>query len=180
MNGSWDNHFVCTQDIEPCPICEGGDQPSLVGVLTIIDHRIAKSKDGTKTYQDQQRLFVAKKDTIKVLQNLAGKRGGLAGCVFDIMRTGDKSPSVGNQFDFQEKVADLKSLEVKYTRETVDEKGVKKVVTKFKPANYETEIVFKPAKELRELGFGHAKVIGGETGPTESGTGAKPDLDQQL
>ena len=49
MNGKWGNIFVCTAEQEPCPICEGGDQPSLVGCFTVIDHRSTPAKKATPT-----------------------------------------------------------------------------------------------------------------------------------
>jgi len=183
MNGSWNNHFVCTQDVEPCPICEGspgtqGDTPSLVGVLTIIDHRTVKSNDGTKTYKDQQRLFVAKRDTIKLLQNIAVKRGGLAGATFDIMRQGDRSASVGSNFDFIEK-NDIEALRAQYTKEILEKDGkTKKTVTAFLAANYEEEIIYRSAVDLRGLGFGNQNILGGESAPMDSGP--SKNYDDQL
>jgi hypothetical protein len=38
LNGEWEN-YICTAEADqsqPCPICEGGDRPSLVGVMTVI------------------------------------------------------------------------------------------------------------------------------------------------
>lgn len=167
MNGSWNNFFVCTQDVEPCPICETGDDPSIVGVLTVIDHRTIKSKkDQTKVYKDQPRLFAAKRDTIKLLQKIAVKRGGLAGCKFDVTRTGQKSAAVGTQFDFVDKtpIADLKK---KYMGKDKDGKPV----TLFVPANYEHEIVFRSAKELRELGFGGQSIGSADKSDASDATG---------
>ena len=149
MNGKQYNNFVCTADVEPCPICATGNKPDLVGVMTVIDHRETKNRDGTKTYKDQPRLFVAKKGTIKVLQTLAGKRGGLAGCTVDISRTGELEASVGNLFDVIEK-NDPKSFKGKYTEKNSDGKEI----DLFVPADYEKELDYKTADQLRELGFG--------------------------
>ena len=145
LNGEWGNTFVCTKEVEPCPICAAGDSPSLVGAFTVIDHSEYKSKKGD-IYKDTQKLFVAKQGTLRQLQIIAVKRGGLAGCTFDVMRTGDKSPSVGNMFDFVEK-QDIDVLKKKYTK--VDPE-TKKTVTIFVPANYEKECAFLSAAELRE------------------------------
>lgn len=143
MNGKWGNFFICTQDEEPCPVCEGGLNPSYVGIMTVIDHSSYVSSKDNKTYKDQVRLFVAKRETVKTLQKLAAKRGGLAGCRFDVSRTGDKSPSVGNVFDFTEKITPAQ-IEKLYGAE------------KAKPINYEEYLggMYMPAKELRKLGFG--------------------------
>lgn len=151
MNGKWGNFFICTQDEEPCPICEGGNNPSYVGVMTVIDHSEYVSKKDGQVKKDNIKLFVAKRDTIKQLQKLAAKRGGLRGCRFDVSRTGDKSPSVGNTFDFTEKLTDAQ-LSAKYG-------------DKAKPVDYETLLagMYLPAKELRKLGFGSmGGPVGGE------------------
>ena len=144
LNGKWGNTFVCTKDMEPCPICEAGDRSSFVGVFTVIDHREFKAKDG-KIYKDSPRLFVAKKDTIKSLQMLGAKRGGLAGCTFDISRTGEKSASVGSMFDFQEKTS-IEELQKKYVRKNTEGK----IETFFVPADYFKECQYRTAAELRE------------------------------
>lgn len=173
MNGKWGNEYVCTAEVEPCPLCEEGNKPALVGALTVIDHRKIEGKNG-KIYQDEPKLYIAKRDVIKILQSLAGKRGGLAGCVFDIMRTGEKSFKVGNQFDFIEKLS-VEECREKYVREVEMPGGKKKVETYFVPADYQNDIEFVSAAELREKGFGNKKIIGNEKALT-----SKDDLAKEL
>jgi len=155
VNGEWEN-FVCIAEQEPCPICEGGDFPSLVGVLTIIDHRTYKGKKAV--YKDNQRLYVAKKGTIKLLQQNATKRNGLAGATFEISRLGENDPTVGGSFDFEKKRS-IEECQKAYTRK---DKKTNKTETVFRPADYEKEIVYLPGKELRAMGFGSGNPIGGE------------------
>ena len=158
QNGKWGNFYICTQDVEPCPICEGGSSPSYVGMLAVIDHSEYVSKKDGATHKDNVKLFVAKRDTIKTLQKLAVKRGGLRGCRFDVSRTGDKSPSVGNMFDFIEKVS--------------EEQMVAKYGDKAAQLNYEEIMskVYMSAADLRKLGFGStAGPVGGESPMSESG-----------
>lgn len=152
VNGEWEN-YVCIAEQEPCPICEGGDFPSLVGVLTILDHRSVKGKKGV--YKDTPRLYVAKKGTIKLLQQAATKRGGLAGCTFEISRLNENDPTVGGSFDFERKRS-VAECQKEYTRKGKDGK----TSTTFVPADYEKEIVYLPGKKLREMGFGTGKPIG--------------------
>lgn len=162
MNNSWKNWFVCTAEDEPCPICEGGERSSsLVGALTIIDHT-EWTGNNNKLHRDERKLFVAKRDTINALQMLATKRGGLAGCTFDVARTGDKSPGCGNVFDFTEKrsLAELAKI-------------YKEVANG--PADYGKEITYRDAATLRKLGFG-AQPIGAESG----GGGEKGDYSNDL
>jgi hypothetical protein len=102
--------YVCTANIDktqPCPICETGDRPSLVGVLTVIDHRkivIQKGPNAGKTLTNVIRPFIAKDGTLKQLNKLAQKpeRNGLRFCTFDVSRGPDNKhpPQVGDTFDF--------------------------------------------------------------------------------
>ncbi|MCL4743818.1 MAG: hypothetical protein KJZ83_00235 [Burkholderiaceae bacterium] len=154
VNGDW-QQFVCTSDVDqtqPCPICEKGERSSFVGVMTIIDHSeyvIKKGPNAGKKVANQRKLFVAKQGTIKHLTKLAAKRGGLAGCTFDVSRTGDKEPGVGNQYDFVQKFDSYEEIAAKY--------GMK--VEDVHPANYAEEIRFRSPEELIELGVG--KALGG-------------------
>jgi len=156
VNGEWEQ-FVCIAEQEPCPICEGGDFPSLVGVLTIIDHREHKGKKAV--YKDNPRLYVAKKNTIKLLQQNATKRNGLAGATFEISRLGENDPTVGGSFDFEEKRS-MAECQKAYTRK---DKKTNKTNTVFAPADYEKEIVYLTGKKLRAMGFGTGNPIGSET-----------------
>lgn len=161
MNGKFNNFFICTQDEEPCPICEGGAPASYVGAMSVIDHAEWKDKNGV-THRDVRKLFVAKRDTIKLLQQYAVKRGGLRGCTFDVSRVGDKSPAVGSAFDFTEKLTEAQ-LVAKYKS-----KGPKDP-DRSMPLNYEEYLQsqYQPASELRKLGFGSSSNPVG----SESGTG---------
>lgn len=146
-------NFICLHEEESCPICEGGSRYSYVGYFTIIDHREYKDNNG-KIQKDKKRLFVAKRSTIKQLLKMAQKRGGLAGCRFDVSRTGDKEPSVGNVFDFSEKFT-MAQLKSQYGDEAI-------------PFDYDEVIggMFLSSKDLRKMGFGQTGV-GNESAPTE-------------
>lgn len=159
MGGSWRNWFICTQDDEPCPICEGGAQASYVGAMTIIDHSEYTSKKDGQVKKDEVKLFVAKRETIKLLQKYAVKRGGLRGCTFDVSRVGDKSPGVGSSFDFTEKLTEAE-LNAKYKA-----KGPKDI-DRTKAVEYDKHLAaqYQPASELRKLGFGSsASPVGSES-----------------
>jgi hypothetical protein len=162
MNGKWGNNFICTQDTEPCPICEGGGNPAYEGLMTVIDHSEYTSKKDGKVYKDQVRLFVAKRETIKQLQKIAIKRGGLRGIKFDVSRTGDKSPGVGNMFDFVEKLTEAEL--------------VAKWGDKSKPIDYATMLSeeYMDAASLRKLGFGNM------TNPIGSEAGVEEDYDSKM
>ena len=105
VGGDWET-FVCTAEIDqsqPCPLCETGDKPSLVGVLTVIDHSsytATKGPNAGKVYKNQRRLFVAKEGTMNQLQKLAQKpeRNGLT--LLRLRRqpgTGEQAPAGGRR-----------------------------------------------------------------------------------
>jgi hypothetical protein len=131
--------FVCLTGLgqEPCPLCEGGDQPMLVALLTVIDHRKGKSSQG-KEYQDTIKIFAPTQKTLKVLNNIAKKRGGLTHCTFDVTRTGEKEPRVGNLFDFMAKQTHAE-LVAKYGED------------KAKALDYADEIVYRDRATLLKL-----------------------------
>lgn len=157
--GGKPHQFVCTNDSEPCPLCEGGDEPAFVGALTIIDHTQFTDKNGN-AHKDQKRLFVAKRGTLKMLTKLALKRDGLRGCTFDVSRTGDKDPAVGNVFDFTAKLTD-QQLTAKYGDNSV-------------ALDYDVALGYLEAPELRKLGFGSIKTPVGSEPPLDE------SFDQQL
>jgi len=169
QNGKYGNFYICTSDSEPCPICEGGDEPSLVQAFTIIDHREIKSKDQTKTYTNMRRLFVAKRNVMKLLQSKASKQTGLTGCTFDVMRTSANAPNTGDSFDFVEKNS-VDELRAFFTKE--DDKGKKE--TYFLPVNYAEEFSYHDAKELRKMGFGAGAPVGAESVKPGVTAGGKP------
>lgn len=148
FNGKWDS-FVCVAEEEPCPLCERGDsKPTLVGVLTVLDHTPHKIKSGPnagKTIQHTRKLFVAKQGTLKKLQKKAVKTGGLTGCTFEVTRATDKDPAVGSDFDLLEQQT-LAAVAAKY--------GLQPEAVQ--PADYGHEIVHRTAKQLIELGLGKA------------------------
>jgi hypothetical protein len=167
VNGDW-QQFVCTAEADqtqPCPMCEAGSRPSLVGVFTIIDHtehKIKKGANAGKVVKNQRKLLVAKQGTLKMLTTLAVKRGGLSGCLFDVSRTSDDDPNVGNLYDFTHKFDTAEEIAEQW------ELKVEDVV----PADYEEEIMYRSPEELIELGVGKAV-----TGP---GTGKGSSLKDEL
>jgi hypothetical protein len=147
--GDWEN-FACTANTEPCPVCNAGDsRATLVGALTVIDHSPYTIKSGPnagKVVKNSRKLFVCTRQTIKLLNKQAAKRGGLKGCTFEISRTGDKEPGVGNQFEFVEKHEDMAAFAA----------GLGLKLEEVQPADYANEITYRTADELLKLGIGKA------------------------
>ena len=146
INGKFRNYFVCVGENEPCPLCQMDNYATLVCCFTVLDHARYTDRNG-KVHQHERKLFVAKRDTMKRLQKLALKRGGLRGWTVSIGRIGDKSPEVGTDFDFLER-QDLDELP--------EILGIK--AEGVQPLDYDHEIKYLSADELRELGFGGAAI----------------------
>jgi hypothetical protein len=156
LNGKWEN-FIVDPD-QPDPIQETtGKTPAFCAVFTVFVHKPWKDQDGNE-HEGSRRLFVAKRQTIKQLQKLAEKRGGLTGCTFEISRTGDKMAGVGDMFDFEDKnsIADLAE------HLGIEEKDMA-------PLNYEEELTFYSEDQLRTLGFGNGSPSIGSADTTSGG-----------
>ena len=152
-------HYVCPEKSNPasgeiCPICASGDRPALVAAFTVIDHREFKStKEDGKIHKDRPKLLIAKGQSFELLAQIAQKRGGLAGCTFEVSRIGEKSAQIGSMFDFEQKtpIAVLMDL---YTYVTKDPKtNAESTVCNFVPADYESEIIYRSGDQLRKLGY---------------------------
>jgi len=105
LNGHWRNWFTCLTPMGVgCPACKAGNEASGIAVWTVIDHSVWTDKSG-KTHKDELKLFVVKTTSapFKLLKQQSEKRGGLRGCTYEVQRLGDKSPNVGDTFDFEEK-----------------------------------------------------------------------------
>lgn len=103
-NGRWGNVYMCTRAQEPCPLCASGNKASQVAFFTVIDHSKWKSNRDGKIHQNEIRLFVAKSGTLALLERKAQKSEGLAGVTFEVFRSdADKSPAVGDDFEFIKK-----------------------------------------------------------------------------
>lgn len=162
INGRFEN-FICTSDAENgyCPICEKGEaKANLVGVMTVIDHTPHKIQSGPnagKIIKNSKKLYVAKKQTLKMLTKKAQKHKGLVGVTFDITRGDDKTAGVGSSWDFVSKM-DEAELREKYGLSESD----------VQVADYGSELTYRTPQELIELGIGKAPGgIGYEKGVTD-------------
>lgn len=166
------DNYSCTKEQEQCPICEEGDFSNLNNFFTVLDHRPYENKDG-KTVPYQKRLYACRGDTIKRLQAKATMYGGLVGVTFEVRRIGKTSPGVGSDYDYVSKdsIADIASYF-----------GVK--IEEFAPKDYEKEITYLTADELRKIGFGttpgtsigsaDSKAFSGLSKPSDNSTPSTP------
>lgn len=188
MVGNKPMQFGVDTDEGPDPIVEsGGREPYLCQVFTVIDHTGFKDKHGNE-HKHLKRLFGAKKTTIKQLNKIAAKRGGLAGLTFSVSRTGAKSPSVGDSFE----IADLMggdNFKKKSRKEIAqflstkaykfNDQGKKIKLSKeelldlVSPADYNEALTFYTSEELIKMGLADKQ-------ETISSKQASKDLDEEL
>lgn len=166
LGNSFDT-FICTQKVEPCPICAGGDKPSLVMGFTIIDHRSVEIKKGDnagKILPFTRKLYVAKRKTVGLLQKIVLKCDpditgiGLRGVEMDVSRSTATSPNVGDVLFPQGQHEESDLLQMFGEKDS-------------QPANWAEELVFRSAEELVALGVAAPiKTLGAEK-PSKEYTG---------
>lgn len=162
LGGKFHNYFTCIQEIDTCPICESGDNPSFVLVGTIINHKSFEGKDG-KVYKNQKQLIVFKaKAKEKILRQIE-KKENLKFTIWEASRGSSSTEcSTGEDFEYQGKWGEDKFEPAKLKAMVPDKTDVKEWLS---PFNYEEIFAPKDADELR-------KVVGGS-----APVGGKADLD---
>jgi len=138
IGGSWNNFVTCIADLQPCPICNSGNRPTLVGYYTVIDTRELVLKDGTKV-KNRRVLFPAKNIAINMIADLKKKYNSLVGLAVKVKRYGQKSPNCGDYFE----VISDKRIALKSLGNEADT-----------PYNYEKLLAPPTPEELQMLGFG--------------------------
>lgn len=161
VGGRWEN-FVCVANVEPCPFCEGGDKHQLVGGLTVINHTpytYTKGQKAGQTIGDRRQLYIPSRTALKMLQTLAGKLGadgsGLQFMRFDVNRTGEKEPRVGNLMTPMGRTTKADLLK-QFGKDLVE------------AADFEKEIVYRTGAELAKMGIVGPNTIGNTTAGDEA------------
>lgn len=108
-DGSWRNWASRTKSgpLDDVP----GVRRYFASAWVVVDHVEWVDKEDKK-HQHEPRLFVAKAQvgaTLRRKKDSEACGGTLAGCRFEVIRTGEKSPSTGNEFEFKNKF-DLPAL----------------------------------------------------------------------
>ena len=92
-------NYACISSEGPCPVCESGDDASLMSGLTVLNRTGYYSKKEGKQIKNVFQRFVFKAGTYEQLVRYARKQeNGLAGLEMEITRTGDKKAAVGDTF----------------------------------------------------------------------------------
>lgn len=107
--GGWSN--FSTQPSQGVDVLRDHERAAPMVMMTVIDHSEYRAKNG-KVYKDDIKLFPMKRNSPAwgIVQRQLERRGSLRGCRFLVERHGDKSPAVGNSFEFVEQHPDIDSL----------------------------------------------------------------------
>jgi hypothetical protein len=154
------NYETCIRDIEgECPLCENGDNASLVSVSTIVDFTEYIKKDGTKA-APRKKIIVLKKGGTERFLRKQEKLKGLKFKKFEIFRSSDqKGEATGTDVEY-EKDVDVEALK-KFCPEGQDANEW------IKPFDYAELFKPKTAKEIRAL-IGISEPVGStESEPQE-------------
>jgi hypothetical protein len=136
MNGNFRNWITCVKGIldGPAPCCEeiGEKTRYYVGYFTVVDCSKWTDKKGN-TYQYELKFLAAKLKTLKKFKRkkedrITGGGDGLVGCLYKGFREDDKSPSVGDEFEF------LRTVDLSKLLAVANYKG-KKMADLFQKAN---------------------------------------------
>jgi hypothetical protein len=169
LGGNWRNWFTCRKDIDSCPVCESGDNPSYVVVATVINHREWKDKDG-KDHKNEKQLAVFKgKARERILKRVEQCDGDLKGCVFEFSRgSSNTEASTGEDFVFLNKrLTDAQLL-------SLAPKGSDK--SWVEPFDYAELLEPRTIEELRRI-VGGETPVGSEDG--DGGEGGEPEPEKE-
>lgn len=153
------NYETCIRDIEgECPLCDNGNNASLVSVASIIDFTEYTKKDGTKT-GPRKKIIVLKKGGTERFLRKQEKQGGLKYKKFEMYRSSDqKGEATGTDAEFEKEV-DPEVLK-KFCPEGTDPNEW------IKPFDYNELFKPKSAQEIRQL-IGISEPVGSSETNTE-------------
>lgn len=205
INGSWKNWLTCAAPLmeagEVAPCCEklGADNAYMVSMVTIIDCSKWTDKKGN-TRQFEIKVLPAKYKTAQKLErkNSELQKDGksLAGRMYKVTRETDKSPAVGDDYEFvrevdMSKLFDLATYKGKKLTELFDAanggdeafqrllrtfsvmKGIDgKVPHKLVPFNYQKLYWPKTPNEIKTLLHGYVPTEDDNNGGNSKGRGA--------
>lgn len=143
-----------------CPYCAADIKMDEVGCFTVIN--CAKWTDRqNKEHQYTLQIMMNKLQTLKLLSKMAEKKGDdLTGVLFEVLRSGEKSPRTGDSFVPSPKTVNLKDPAI-----------WKKMNMKAAPKAFDYEAIFEPqtVKDAQD----YLNALAGSTAPPSSAPAAK-------
>jgi hypothetical protein len=125
-----------------CDLCKEGLKPYDAWPFTIIQiEPTYKDRDG-KEHTNQRKLMIAKKEIMQRILRFIEQRDGLVGSIWKVYRSGPRAYTIGDDWQFMEKVGDRSAL-AKHLG--VDDDRVT-------PVDYREELAPKTLEELQAAG----------------------------
>jgi len=173
VDGDWQDkkHITCVGPNNGCLCCEKKLKKTCVGILSVLDVTSFQDKQtGQKIVKPEKKLFAGTPNALVMLNAKKEKRdGNLTGCRFSVARHEKRSPRVGGDFDFTDKVDDLKA---KYPGINLDPYGFSAEQT---VAFYMKLLAPMPRAEIEKLFAEHNVVDGSGFKGATSGTAPASD-----
>lgn len=101
-DGKWPNFATCS--VRNCPICREGLKPYDAWPFTIIQVKPTWTDRQGKEHANEVKLLVAKKEAMQKILRHIGLRKGLVGTYWNVFRSGQKSYTIGDDWQFQKKI----------------------------------------------------------------------------
>jgi len=102
-DGKFPNFCTCVGPAK-CPVCKEGLRPYDAWPMTIVQLRPGWTGRDGKEHKFERKLLIAKKEAMQRILRHAAQRKGLVGTVWNIFRTGDRAYTVGDDWQFVQKV----------------------------------------------------------------------------
>jgi hypothetical protein len=148
--GNWPNFASCTGAAGGCVFCKAGVRAYDAFPFTIIQMKPTWTDRDGNEHKNQRKLFIAKKESMQRLLRQIEKREGLAGTVWNIYRSNQRAYTVGDDWEFVEKIGDEDDTAKQRRRAVAKKLELDK--DKCERIDYRKELKPKTAEELEEVG----------------------------
>jgi hypothetical protein len=101
-DGKWPNFASCPG--KGCQVCREGLKPYDAWPFTIIQLKPTWTDRAGKEHTNEIKLLVAKKEAMQKILRHIGLRKGLIGTQWNVFRSGQKSYTIGDDWQFQRKI----------------------------------------------------------------------------
>lgn len=105
-SGRWPNFQSCTGAAGGCVFCKAGVRAYDAWPLTIIQVKPTWTDRDGNEHKNQRKLLIAKKESMQRFLRQIEKREGLAGSVWNIYRSNQRAYTIGDDWEFVEKLGE--------------------------------------------------------------------------
>jgi hypothetical protein len=149
-SGRWPNFQSCTGAAGGCVFCKAGVRAYDAWPFSIIQIKPTWTDRDGNEHKNQRKLLIAKKESMQRLLRQIEKREGLAGSVWNIYRSNQRAYTIGDDWEFVEKIGD-DDMTPKERRRAIAKK-FELDVEQCDKIDYRKELKPKSESELEEAG----------------------------